>query len=423
MKIDLFDEAKKYIPGGVNSPVRAFGSVGGDPIFIDHGKGAMIYDSDGKEYIDYVCSWGPLILGHANIDINNAITKALIKGTSFGAPTESETILAKSICTLVPAIDKVRLVSSGTEAVMSAIRLARGFTKRDKIVKFEGCYHGHSDFMLVKAGSGLLSYGETSSLGVPKDIANFTLIAQYNDIESVKKIFAENKGEIAAIIVEPVAANMGLVLPRDNFLADLRKIADENETLLIFDEVITGFRLSAGGANEYFNITPDIITLGKIIGGGLPVGAFGGRAEIMDMLSPIGGVYQAGTLSGNPLAMAAGIKMLEKISEQNFHKNLNRMSQNLYDGLKANLVKLGLNYTFNSIGSLSCLYFNENIVDSYQSAIKSDTSKYAKYFHHMLDNGVYLAPAQFESAFISSAHTDTHIEKTLKAHYEALKKL
>lgn len=423
MKTNLFDEAKKYIPGGVNSPVRAFGSVGGDPIFIDHALGAMVYDTEGKGYIDYVCSWGPLILGHADRDINKAVLDALGKGTSFGAPTQAETILAKSIVNLVPAIEKVRLVSSGTEAVMSAIRLARAFTKRDKVIKFEGCYHGHSDFMLVKAGSGLLTYGETSSLGVPKDIANFTLIAQYNDIDSVRKIFEMNKGEIAAIIVEPIAANMGLVLPNDNFLAELRKITTENDSLLIFDEVITGFRLASGGANEYFNITPDLITLGKIIGGGLPVGAFGGRAEILDMLSPIGAVYQAGTLSGNPLAMAAGIKMLEKISQPNFHKTLKTNSQHLYDGLEDNLKKLNLNYTFNYIESLSCLYFTENKVNSYQSAIKSDTDKYAKYFHHMLDNGIYLAPAQFESAFVSAAHSDLHIEKTIKTNYEALKKL
>ena len=419
----LFSDAKKYIAGGVNSPVRAFGSVGGDPVFIDKGRGSLIYDTEGKEYIDYVCSWGALILGHADDEVIKSVTEALSKGSSFGAPTELETRLAKMIVELVPSVEKVRFVSSGTEAVMSALRLARAYTKRDKIIKFEGCYHGHSDFMLVKAGSGMLTYGETSSPGVPADAAKHTIIAQYNDIENVKKIFESNKGEIAAVIIEPVAANMGLVLPKDNFLEEIRKITKENGSLLIFDEVITGFRLALGGASEYFSIKPDLLTFGKIIGGGLPVGAFGGREDIMNMLSPLGPVYQAGTLSGNPLAMAAGIKTLEKLSIRNFYQKLSEQSRKLYNGYRENLKKLGLNYTFNHVESLSCLYFTDKPVDSYKTATSSDTALYSKYFHSMLDKGVYLAPAQYESAFVSIAHSDEQIANTLKAHYESLKSL
>lgn len=419
--MSLFDEAKKYIPGGVNSPVRAFGSVGGEPFFVDRAKASRIWDTNGKEYIDYVCSWGPLILGHSDQDVIKAVSEALSKGASFGAPTAIETELAKKIIELFPSIDKVRMVSSGTEAVMSAIRLARGFTKRDKIIKFEGCYHGHSDFMLVKAGSGLLTYGETSSLGVPKDVAKLTIVAEYNNLENVKEIFEKNKNEIACVIVEPVAANMGLVLPNDNFLSGLRKICDENGSLLIFDEVITGFRLSKGGASQFYNIQPDITTLGKIIGGGLPVGAYGGKREIMDLISPLGGVYQAGTLSGNPLAMAAGLKTLEKLSDDSFHTKLNEKANMLWTGFSENLKKLGLNYAFNSIGSLSCLYFTDNKVNSYQDAVKADTKKYAKYFHGMLEKGINLAPAQFEAMFVSISHTDKDIDDTIKAQYEVLK--
>lgn len=419
--MSLFDEAKKYIPGGVNSPVRAFGSVGGEPFFVDRAKASRIWDTNGKEYIDYVCSWGPLILGHSDKDVIKAVSEALSKGASFGAPTAIETELAKKIIELFPSIDKVRMVSSGTEAVMSAIRLARGFTKRDKIIKFEGCYHGHSDFMLVKAGSGLLTYGETSSLGVPKDVAKLTIVAEYNNLENVKEIFEKNKNEIACVIVEPVAANMGLVLPNDNFLSGLRKICDENGSLLIFDEVITGFRLSKGGASQFYNIQPDITTLGKIIGGGLPVGAYGGKREIMDLISPLGGVYQAGTLSGNPLAMAAGLKTLEKLSDDSFHAKLNEKANMLWTGFSENLKKLGLNYAFNSIGSLSCLYFTDNKVNSYQDAVKADTKKYAKYFHGMLEKGINLAPAQFEAMFVSISHTDKDIDDTIKAQYEVLK--
>lgn len=419
--MSLFEEAKKYIPGGVNSPVRAFGSVGGEPYFVEKAKGSKIYDTNGHEYIDYVCSWGPLILGHVDKDVHNAICGAAEKGTSYGAPTQKETELAKMITEIMPSIEMVRMVSSGTEAVMSALRLARGFTKRDKIVKFEGCYHGHSDFMLVKAGSGLLTYGETSSPGVPKDAAKNTIVAQYNDLESVREIFAQNKNEIACLIVEPVAANMGVVLPKPGFLEGLREICDENGALLIFDEVITGFRLAPGGAQEYFGIKPDITTMGKIIGGGLPVGAYGGRKDVMQMVSPEGGVYQAGTLSGNPLAMAAGIETLKKLSAKGFHKSLKEKSDKLWNGYRDNAKKLKLDYAFNSVESLACLFFKEGKVESYAEAVQSDVKKYARYFHGMLDRGIAIAPAQFEASFVSIAHTDEDIEKTIKAHYESLK--
>ncbi len=421
--MSLFDEAKKYIPGGVNSPVRAFGSVGGEPYFVAKGKGSHIWDTDNNEYIDYVCSWGPMILGHCDKDVNNAVIKAVEDGTSFGAPTKKETELAEKIVELMPSVEKVRMVSSGTEAVMSALRLARGFTKRDKIIKFEGCYHGHSDFMLVKAGSGLLTFGETSSPGVPQDAAKNTIIAQYNDLENVTEIFKQNKNEIACLIVEPVAANMGVVLPKSGFLEGLRKLCDENGTLLIFDEVITGFRLSAGGAQKYFGVNPDITTMGKIIGGGMPVGAYGGRSDIMDMISPAGPVYQAGTLSGNPLAMTAGLKTLEKLSAPDFYKKLKEKSDKLWAGFRENSNKLGLNYAFNTIESLSCTFFTEGKVESYADAVKSDTKKYAAFFHNMLNRGIALAPAQFEAMFVSSVHSDEDIEKTIKAHYESLKEL
>ncbi len=421
--MNLFDEAKKYIPGGVNSPVRAFGSVGGEPYFVERAKGSKVYDTNGKEYIDYVCSWGPLILGHADEDVNKAIIGAVEKGSSYGAPTPSEIALAKKIVELLPSVEMVRMVSSGTEAVMSALRLARGFTGRDKIIKFEGCYHGHSDFMLVKAGSGLLTYGETSSPGVPADAAKNTIIAQYNDLDNVREIFNQNKGEIACLIVEPLAANMGLVLPQDNFLQGLRKLCDENGALLIFDEVITGFRLAPGGAQQYYGINPDLTTMGKIIGGGLPVGAYGGRADIMKMISPLGAVYQAGTLSGNPLAMAAGLATLEKLSQPTFHKDLKAKSDKLYNAMRDNCKSLGLNYAFNTVESLGCLFFTDGEVKSYADAVKSDTSKYAKFFHGMLERGVALAPAQFEAMFVSSVHSDEDLEKTAKAHYETLKSL
>lgn len=420
--MNLFEESKKYIPGGVNSPVRAFGSVGGKPLFIERGKGSKIYDIDENEYIDYVCSWGPLILGHADKDVSEALKKTLKKGTTFGAPTRLEVELAKKVVEMVPSIDMVRMVSSGTEAVMSAIRLARGFTKRDKIIKFEGCYHGHSDSLLVKAGSGALTYNQPSSPGVPFDLAKYTLIADYNDLESVKKLFMENKNEIACVIVEPVAANMGVVLPKDGFLSGLKEICENEGALLIFDEVITGFRLAPGGAQEYYGVTPHLTTLGKIIGGGLPVGAYGGRRDIMEMVSPLGPVYQAGTLSGNPLAMAAGIATLNKL-DRDFFAKLKKKSEYLWNGFGENLKRLKLKYAFNCIESLSCLFFCENSVNSFKDALNSDTKLYAKFFHGMLKKGINLAPSQFEAMFVSIAHSKKDLDMTIKAHYEVLKSL
>jgi glutamate-1-semialdehyde 2,1-aminomutase len=420
---NLFDQAKQVIPGGVNSPVRAFGSVGGEPYFVDRAQASHIWDSEGREYIDYVCSWGPMILGHCDPDVDKAIKAAVDKGTSYGAPTEKELVLAKMITQMIPSIDMVRMVSSGTEAVMSAIRLARGFTKRDMIVKFEGCYHGHSDSLLVKAGSGLLTFGTPSSPGVPADITKNTLIAQYNDINTVKSLFSEYSGKIACVIVEPVAANMGVVLPTQDFLQALADTCKQEGALLIFDEIITGFRLSAAGAQGYYGITPDLTTLGKIIGGGLPVGAYGGRREIMEMVSPLGPVYQAGTLSGNPLAMTAGIETLKKLSQPDFYTKLNAKATILWEGLAENQRKLGLSYAFNSLASLSCLFFTKNKVTSYAEAVTADTKAYAKYFHGMLERGIALAPAQFEAMFVSAVHTDEDIERTIKAHYEVLKNI
>jgi glutamate-1-semialdehyde 2,1-aminomutase len=418
----LFEESKKYIPGGVNSPVRAFGSVGGDPLFIDRGKGSKICDVENREYIDYVCSWGPLIHGHADDDIIAEIEKVLKKGTTFGAPTELELILAKKVVDMVPSIEMVRMVSSGTEAVMSAIRLARGYTGRDKIIKFEGCYHGHSDSLLVKAGSGALTFGQPSSPGVPEDLAKHTLIADYNDLDSVKQIFLNNKNQIACVIVEPVAGNMGVVLPKEGFLAGLKEVCENEGALLIFDEVITGFRLAPGGAQEYFGVIPHLTTLGKILGGGLPVGAYGGKREIMEKISPVGPVYQAGTLSGNPLAMAAGIANLNKLNE-GFYEDLREKSNYLWEGFENNCRELKINYAFNKIESMACMFFTESKVESFKDALKSDTKKYAAFFHSMLKKGVYLAPSQFEAMFVSAAHTKEDLDKTIKAHHEVLKEI
>lgn len=418
----LFEESKKYIPGGVNSPVRAFGSVGGDPLFIDRGKGSKICDVENREYIDYVCSWGPLIHGHADDDIIAEIEKVLKKGTTFGAPTELELILAKKVVDMVPSIEMVRMVSSGTEAVMSAIRLARGYTGRDKIIKFEGCYHGHSDSLLVKAGSGALTFGQPSSPGVPEDLAKHTLIADYNDLDSVKQIFLNNKNQIACVIVEPVAGNMGVVLPKEGFLAGLKEVCENEGALLIFDEVITGFRLAPGGAQEYFGVIPHLTTLGKILGGGLPVGAYGGKREIMEKISPVGPVYQAGTLSGNPLAMAAGIANLNKLNE-GFYEDLREKSNYLWEGFENNCRELKINYAFNKIESMACMFFTESKVESFKDALKSDTKKYSAFFHSMLKKGVYLAPSQFEAMFVSAAHTKEDLDKTIKAHYEVLKEI
>ncbi|MBE0479210.1 glutamate-1-semialdehyde 2,1-aminomutase [Candidatus Aerophobetes bacterium] len=419
----LFEEAKKYIPGGVNSPVRAFKAVGGEPVFMEKGKGSKIYDINGREYIDYVLSWGPLILGHAHPQIVGKIKKVLDKGTSFGSPTPGETELAKLIVRAVPGIEKIRLVNSGTEATMSAIRLARGYTGRDKIVKFEGCYHGHADYLLVKAGSGATTLGFPDSGGVPRDFTQNTILVPYNDICAVHKVIKEHHPEIAAVIIEPVAGNMGVVLPEDDFLQKLREITAEYGILLIFDEVITGFRLSYGGAQKYFDIIPDLTCLGKIIGGGFPVGAYGGRKEIMDYLSPLGPVYQAGTLSGNPIAVWAGICTLKLLSQPGVYEKLEEKTKNLVGSLQENARKLGVNIYINQIGSMFTLFFSPHRVYDYQSAKKSDEKKFAQYFQGMLRKGVYLPCSQYETNFLSLVHTQEDIEKTLKANYESLRAL
>ena len=417
-----FQIAREIIPGGVNSPVRAFKSVGGQPLLISKGKGSKITDIDGNEFIDFISSWGPLILGHAYPPIVEAIQKAAELGTSYGAPTLQETEMAELIISMVPSIEMVRMVSSGTEATMSAIRLARGITGRNKILKFVGCYHGHGDSFLIKAGSGALTLGLPDSPGVPESIAKDTLTANYNDIASVEKIFAEFGKEIAAIIVEPVAANMGVVLPEKGFLEGLRKITEDNGALLIFDEVITGFRLSPGGAQEYYNVLPDITTLGKIIGGGLPVGAYGGKKAIMEQLAPVGPIYQAGTLSGNPLAMAAGIVMLKTLKNNpSIYSELERKAAKLEKGLKENLQKTGTKAVINRIGSLMTLFFTDlEKIESFEQVMQSDQAKYAKYFSLALESGIYLAPSQYEAAFISNAHSEEDIEKTIAASLNAM---
>ena len=419
--IELFEEAKKYIPGGVNSPVRAFKSVGGIPPFITKGSGSRIYDIDDNEYIDYVMSWGPLILGHAHERVINALKKVMENGTSFGAPTEIEIKLAKLIIELMPCIKMVRMVNSGTEATMSAIRLARAYKKRDKIIKFEGCYHGHGDSFLINAGSGALTFGTPDSPGVTAKSASDTLTAKFNDINSVKNLIHENKGQIAAVIVEPVCGNMGCVLPVNNFLHDLRKITANEDILLIFDEVMTGFRVARGGAAELYGITPDLITLGKIIGGGVPVGAYGGRKEIMEMIAPCGPVYQAGTLSGNPVAMTAGYETLKFIQEnKDFYNRLENLGHKLEEGIKDNLKMLKLNFQTARAGSMSTLFFTRETVTDLTSAKTSDTQKFGEYFHEMLKRGIYLAPSQFEAGFISYAHSEKDIERTIQANYESL---
>ena len=418
---DLFEQAKKYIPGGVNSPVRAYKSVGGTPPFILKAKGSKIWDIDGNEYIDYVSSWGPLILGHSD-RVLNKIKEVMGKGTSFGAPTEIEVEIAKLITEMVPSIDMVRMVNSGTEATMSAVRLARGYTKKDKIIKFKGCYHGHSDSFLIQAGSGALTFGMPDSPGVTKGTASDTLLAQYNDIESVKSILKENKGEIAAVIIEPIAGNMGCIPPENGFLKELREITSSEDVLLIFDEIITGFRVSAGGAQELYNITPDLTTLGKIIGGGFPVGAYGGKKEIMEHISPAGDVYQAGTLSGNPVAMHAGYETLKIIKEDpGFYRKLDEMGEMLSSGIKDNLKILGLDFYCTRVGSMSSQFFTDQKVTNLDQAKTCDVEKFSEYFHEMLKQGIYLAPSQFETAFISSAHSKEDIENTIKTHYEVCK--
>ena len=420
--IALFEEAKKYIPGGVNSPVRAFKAVGGTPLFIEKGDGSKFYDANGNEYIDYIGSWGPHLFGHNAPFIKEALLENIEKGTSFGAPTAQEVEMAKLVTSLVPSMDMVRMVNSGTEATMSAIRAARGYTGKDKIIKFEGCYHGHADFFLIKAGSGALTFGIPTSPGVTKANASDTLIADYNHIESVKELVKANRNEIAAIIIEPIAGNVGVIPASPEFLKELRAICDEEKIVLIFDEVMSGFRVAKGGAQEIYGITPDLSTFGKIIGGGLPVGAFGGKKEIMEKISPSGPVYQAGTLSGNPLAMSAGIAVLKHIQNNpDIYKMLEEKSAYLEAGFAENNKKLGKKYAMNRISSMMCMFFTEEPVHDYASALKSDTALYGKFYHEMLNRGVYLAPAQFEALFVSTVHTTEDLDKTIKAHYESLK--
>ena len=408
------------MPGGVNSPVRAFKGVGGSPIFVERGKGAKIWDVDGKQYVDHVCSWGPLILGHADREVAARLKKVLSRGTSFGIPTERETELARMVVRAVPSIEKVRLVSSGTEAVMSAIRLARGYTKRSIIIKFEGCYHGHADGLLVKAGSGAITLGVPTSPGVPPEYASCTMTLPYNDVDSVASACKEYGKKIACIILEPIAGNMGVVPPLDGYLASLREITAKYGILLIFDEIITGFRVAYGGAQSLFKIKPDITTLGKIIGGGLPVGAYGGRAEIMDHMAPSGPIYQAGTLSGNPLAVEAGLATLEILSRPGAYKKLEKLASKLGDGLIEAARMAGIPSYHTRVGSMMCMFFSDDPVNNYEDALKCNTERYGKYFHEMLKRGVYLAPSQFEAAFVSLAHTEKDIEKTLRAAEQSL---
>jgi glutamate-1-semialdehyde 2,1-aminomutase len=423
--IKEFSRALESIPGGVNSPVRAFQSVKGDPVFIKQAKGCRITDIDGNEYIDFVSSWGPMILGHADERVVNTIQAAALKGTSYGAPTIAETELAELIKKMVPSIELVRMVNSGTEATMSALRLARGFTGRDLVVKFQGCYHGHADSFLIKAGSGALTLGYPDSPGVTAATAKDTLVAQFNDLDSVEEIFKQKGDQVAAIIVEPVPANMGVFLPKKGFLEGLRSITLKYGALLIFDEVISGFRIAKGGAQEYYGVKPDITTLGKIIGGGLPVGAYGGRKDIMSKLAPLGPVYQAGTLSGNPLAMSAGLTTLKIINETpGFYKELDRKGALLENGLRKNLDKTGVPAVINRIGSAMTLFFTEEKkVNSYATAVKSNTERYAQYFKLSLESSIYLAPSQYEAAFISYAHSDADIETAVKASAAAFERL
>lgn len=411
----LFERAVKCIPGGVNSPVRAFGSIGGTPRFIKKAKGSHIFDVDGNEYIDFIDSWGPCILGHDHPAIREAVVKAAENGLSFGCATEIEVEMAEFICERIPSIEMIRMVNSGTEAVMSALRAARGYTGRDKIIKFAGCYHGHSDAMLVSAGSGVMTSGVPDSAGVTKGCTQDTLTAVYNDLDSVRKIMEANEGQVAAVIVEPVGANMGVVLPEEGFLQGLRDLCTKNGALLIFDEVITGFRLGFTGAQGRFGVTPDLTTYGKIIGAGMPVGAYGGRKEIMEMVSPAGPVYQAGTLSGNPIAMAAGLTQLRILYENpDIYQKLEKKGEKLYGSITEILAEKQAPCRVNHIGSLGCVFFTTEPVTDYASAKTSDTKAYADYFHYMLNHSVHLAPAQFEAMFLSDAHTSQDIEKTLE---------
>ncbi|MDO8568014.1 MAG: glutamate-1-semialdehyde 2,1-aminomutase [Dehalococcoidales bacterium] len=416
----LFEEAQRYLPGGVDSPVRAYKSVGGTPPFIARGKGSRIYDVDGNEFIDYVGSWVPLILGHAHPEIVRDIRKAAVNGTSFGAPTELEVILAKMISSAVPSMEMLRFVSSGTEATMSALRLARAFTRREKIIKFAGGYHGHSDGLLIKAGSGVATLGIPDSPGVPAGYAQSTLIAPYNSLEAVEALFRLCPGEIAAVIIEPVAANMGVVLPQSGFLEGLRRLTKQSGSLLIFDEVITGFRVAYGGAQSVFGITPDLTCLGKIIGGGLPVGAYGGRREIMQLMAPVGPVYQAGTLSGNPLAMTAGIATIRALGRRGVYSRLEKRAAKLEQGIKDAAAKSGTKLRLSRIASLMTVFFTDAPATDYDSVKKSDTARFSRFFHSLLESGIYWPPSQFEAAFVSLAHSDDDIRLTVQAIEKAL---
>ncbi len=419
----LFEQAKTVMPGGVNSPVRAFGSVGLDPLFIESGKGATIRDVDGNEYIDYVGSWGPLILGHAHEEVLDFVSQTAAKGTSFGAPVELEIRIAEQIIKMVSSVDMVRMVNSGTEATMSAIRVARGFTRRNKIVKFEGCYHGHGDSFLIKAGSGALTLGEPTSPGVPQALAEQTLIAGYNDLASVERLFNQHGVDIAAVIVEPIAGNMGVIPGRADFLQGLRRLCDEHGSVLIFDEVMTGFRVHPGGAQALYGIKPDLTTMGKIIGGGLPAAAYGGKKEIMLQVAPAGPIYQAGTLSGNPLAMAAGLKTLEIISRPGFYEALNQKAQHFFKEIEKFIAQEKLPLSLNYVNSMGCVFFKDGAVSGYADAVQSDTEQFARYFGALLGRGVYIAPSQFEALFISAAHTPEQLDFTLAQIQEVLMKI
>jgi glutamate-1-semialdehyde 2,1-aminomutase len=418
---ELFAEALRYLPGGVNSPVRAFRAVGGEPFFARSARGSRVEDVDGKSYIDYVCSWGPSILGHAHPAVIAAVREAAELGTSFGIPNSREVDLARLICEWVPSVEKVRLTNSGTEATMSAVRLARGFTRRDKLIKFEGCYHGHADSLLVKAGSGALTFGQPDSAGIPAALAALTLALPFNDADALRAAFARNKNEIAAVIVEPIPANAGLIPPQDGFLETLRELCTEHGTLLIFDEVMTGFRLGRGGAQELLGVRPDLSCFGKVIGGGLPVGALGGPAEIMDFLAPLGPVYQAGTLSGNPLAMAAGLAQLRVLDEHKVFAHLEKLGALLESEIRSALKAAKLDYSFYRYGSMFCLFFTSRPVRNLADAQTADLPRFARFFHALLEAGIYVAPSQFETGFISAAHSEQDIEETARRMREALR--
>lgn len=419
----LFEKSQQLIPGGVNSPVRAFRSVGGTPIFFKKGQGSRLWDADGKEYIDYINSWGPMILGHAHPEVIAAVQQAAANSLSFGAPTGLELEMAELINTLVPSMEQVRLVSSGTEATMSAIRVARGFTKRSKIIKFEGCYHGHADALLVKAGSGLLTFGEPSSAGVPPEVAAHTLTLDYNNTQMLKDTFASIGDEIACVILEPVVGNMNLIVPHQEFLQTLRELCTQHGTVLIFDEVMTGFRVALGGAQALYGITPDMTTLGKVIGGGLPVGAFGGRKDIMSVLAPLGPVYQAGTLSGNPVAVTAGLTTLKLVQAPGFYEKLTAQTTKLMDGFKLAAQAAGVAFSAQSVGGMFGLYFSAQCPSSYAEMMLADKNAFNKFFHSMLDSGIYLGPSAFEAGFVSAAHTDADIAQTVQAATKAFSAL